>query len=67
MQGAMRASTVVVHCLVIRFPGEVCEHVPEHGVPSVSTPYTEGMPADENVPVPHGVHTRSKMPPATAE
>ena len=64
---SMRASWVVEHCVVILLPAEVCVHELEHGVSNTSVPYTEGMPAAEKVPVPHGVHTRSNMPPAAAE
>ena len=43
----MTASAVAVHCVVTRWPGPADEHVPEHGVPTVSVPYTDGMPAAE--------------------
>ena len=61
------ASAVVVHCVVTRWPGPAVEHVNEHGVPTVSVPYMEGMPTAEYVPVPHGVHPRSDVPLATDE
>ena len=66
-QSEMTASVVAVHCDVTRWPGPAVEHVPEHGVPTVSVPYTDGTCTAEYVPVPHGVHTRSDMPPAAAE
>jgi hypothetical protein len=46
-QASTTASRVVEHCLVMRLPGEVCVHKPEHGVPNTSMPYTEGIPAAE--------------------